>query len=72
MMNNREPTKLRLFVWTDFCRDYTAGLAFAIAKDETDARKLITKQHGYEPYQWGELKIYPITRRIAKSVSGGG
>ena len=30
---------LRLFVWDGFCPDYTSGLAFAIAEDETDARK---------------------------------
>lgn len=65
-------TKLRLFVWTDFCPDYTSGLAFAIAEDETEARKLISSQHGYEPYTWGTLAIYPVTQKIAKSVSGGG
>lgn len=62
---------LRLFVWTDFSPDYTSGLAFAIAKDETDARKQITKQRGYEVYTWGDLKIYPLTKRIARCVSGG-
>lgn len=63
---------LRLFVWTDFSPDYSSGLAFAIAKDETDARKQIVKQRGYEVYTWGTLKIYPLTKRIARSVSGGG
>ncbi len=64
--------KLRLFVWTGFCPDYTSGLAFAIAKDETDARKLIEKERGYDVYTWGDLTIYPLTKRIARSVSGGG
>lgn len=64
--------KLRLFVWTDFCPDYTSGLAFAIAKDETDARKMIEKERGYTVYTWGDLTIYPLTKRIARSVSGGG
>jgi len=63
---------LRLFVWTEFCPDYSSGLAFAIAKDETDARKLIERQRGYEVFTWGKLNIYPLTRRIAQSVSGGG
>lgn len=67
----KKPT-LRLFVWEDFCPDYTAGLAFAIAKDETDARKLIEKQRGYDVYSWGNLTIHPLGRRIARSVSGGG
>lgn len=48
--------KLRLFVWTGFCPDYTSGLAFAIAKDETDARKQIEKERGYTIYTWGDLK----------------
>ena len=63
--------KLRLFIWTDFSPDYTSGLAFAIAKDETDARKLIEKEHGDEVYTWGDLEIKPLSRRIARSVSGG-
>ena len=65
-------TKLRLFIWTGFCPDYSGGLAFAIAKDETDARKLIKKEMADEPYEWGELEIKPLTYRIARSVSGGG
>ena len=64
--------KLRLFVWTGFCPDYTSGLAFAIAKDETDARKQIEKDRGYTVYTWGDLTIYPLTKRIARSVAGGG
>ena len=34
-------SKLKLFVWTEFSPDYTSGLAFAIAKDEPEARKLV-------------------------------
>jgi len=65
-------TKLKLFIWTEFCPDYTDGLAFAIAKDETDARKLIKKEREYEVYEWGNLEIKPLSRRIARSVNGGG
>lgn len=68
----RRKTRLKLFVWTGFSPDYTSGLAFAIAKDETEARKLIEQDRGCGVYTWGELKIYPLTRKIAKSVSGGG
>lgn len=68
----RRKARLRLFVWERFCPDYTIGLAFAIAKDETEARKLIEQDRGCGVYFWGELKIYPLTRKIAKSVSGGG
>jgi len=62
---------LRLFIWTEFCPDYTNGLAFAIAKDESDARKLIKEERGFEVYAWGDLEIKPLSRRIARSVSGG-
>ena len=33
--------KLKLFVWEDVLADYFPGLAFAIAKDVNEARKLI-------------------------------
>ena len=64
-------TNLRLFIWTGFCPDYTSGLAFAIAKNETDARALIEKERGFEPYEWGTLEIRPLNRRVARCVSGG-
>ena len=65
-------TKLKLYIWKDFCPDYTSGLAFAIAKDETDARKLIEEEMGFTIYDWGELEVKPLSRRIARAVSGGG
>ena len=68
----RRKARLRLFVWTGFSPDYTSGLAFAIAKDETEARKLIEKKHGYSPSTWGDLEILPLTKKTAFSVSGGG
>ena len=65
-------SKLKLFIWTGFCPDYSDGLAFAIARDETDARKLVEKDRGFGVYDWGELEIKPLSRRIARSVSGSG
>jgi len=64
-------SRLKLFIWTDFCPDYTGGLAFAIAKDEADARTLIEKTRGYAVHDWGTLEIKPLSRRIARSVNGG-
>lgn len=64
--------KLRLYVWEDFSPDYTSGLAFAIAESEAKARKLIEKRRGYTVYEWGTLRVYPLTKRIARCVSGGG
>ena len=64
--------KLRLFIWTEFACDYTCGLAFAIARDEVEARKLIVKNRGYDPSEWGVLEIRRLDHRVARSVSGGG
>lgn len=69
---NRKKTNLRLFVWTAFSPDYTNGLAFAIAEDENEAKKLIEEERGYKVSEWGNLKIYPFTKKIAISVGGGG
>lgn len=67
----REP-RLRLFIWTGFCKDSTDGMAFAIAKDETEARKLVAEQRGGEPYKWGTLEVRRIDQRVARSVDGDG
>ena len=66
-------TKLKLFIWTGFCPDYSDGLAFAIAKNETDAKKLVEKErNNLNIYDWGDLEIRPLSRRVARCVSGGG
>ena len=62
---------MRLFIWTDFCPDYTSGLALAIAKTETDAKELVIKEYGCEPHQWGNLEIRRTDRRVARYVTGG-
>lgn len=64
--------KLKLFIWTEFCPDYSDGLAFAIAKDEAEARKLIIKNRGYEPYEWGDLEVRRLDHRVVRCVNGGG
>jgi len=63
---------MKLFIWTNFCPDYTSGLAFAIAKDEQEARELVIKEYGYEPYEWGELEVRRVDWRVARCVYGGG
>lgn len=68
---NENGNELRLFVWEGFSPDNTNGLAFAIAKNETEARILVEEENGSNIYCWGELKIYPITKRLAKCVEGG-
>lgn len=62
---------MKLFVWTNFSPDYSGGLAFAIAKDEADAKKLIEADRGCTIYNWGTLEVRRLDRRTAKSVSGG-
>jgi len=63
---------MKLFIWTGFCPDYTSGLAFAIAKDEPEARKLLIKEWGHEPYEWGDLEVRRLDWRVARAVRGGG
>jgi len=63
---------LKLFIWTSFCPDYSSGLAFAIAQDETEAREMVEKEMGYDIYVWGDLEIVPLTDKVARAVSGGG
>jgi hypothetical protein len=71
-MNKEE---LQLFVWEDVFRDYTAGIAFAIAHDEEEAIKEIL---GNNPdYKVDELKnkepqILPINKPYGNYVVGGG
>lgn len=62
--------KLRLYVWTNYSPDYTDGLAFAIARDEIEARKLVTKARGNEPFQWGTLTVHELGP-VAYEQSGG-
>ncbi len=63
--------KRKLYVWTDFCPDYSGGLAFAIAASEKSAKQLIMKNQGYEVYDWGTLTVHPLSRAVAFSVTGG-
>lgn len=64
--------ELKLFIWSDFARDYSGGLAFAIAENETQARRLVIQNLGYDSDDWGTLEIRPLTVRVARSVVGGG
>ena len=67
-----ERNKLKLFVWMNFSPDYTGGMAFAIAEDEIEARRLIEAFRGYDVSDWGELSVYPLSKKIARAVNGGG
>ncbi len=62
---------LQLYVWTDFCPDYTRGLAFAIASSEEEARKLIFAKGEREPYDWGCVEVRPLDQPTCEYVYGG-
>jgi hypothetical protein len=64
--------KLQLYIWTDFCPDYTPGLAFAVAETKEEAEHLIEKEHGFEVYNWGTLEVRPLNVKTARCVYGGG
>lgn len=63
---------MRLFVWEGFCPDYTDGLAFAIARNIEEAKKLVIESKGYTPFDWGTVREFPVTEPRAFCVSGGG
>ena len=37
---------LKLFVWEDVLKDYTAGVIFALAENVDEARELVLATHG--------------------------
>ena len=63
---------MRLFVWEGFCSDYTDGLAFAVAENIEQAREMVKKAKGYEPFDWGTLREFDLSSPVAFAVSGGG
>lgn len=62
--------KLKLFVWTNFCPDWTGGLAVALAENLEQAQEMIA---GKQPhiYTWGDLTVYELDQPMSESVSGG-
>jgi len=69
-MSKQRP-ELFLFVWTEFCPDYSDGLAFAIAETVEQAQKLIEQKRGYQGNDWGPVQQFPATEPIAFYVNGG-
>ncbi len=71
ILKSRRKCRLKLYIWTGFEPDWYDGLAFAIARSEKDARELVEDFYG-DVEEWGKLEVRPLTRRVARSVSGGG
>jgi len=67
-----EKQELFMFVWDQFCSDYTNGLAVAIAETVEQAQELVQQRQGYEVDDWGPVQQFPVTEPIAFCVSGGG
>lgn len=64
-------TPLKLFAFTDFNRDYSAGLAVALAPDKGSAEELIKKTHGRADFGNGDYEVCGIDKPVAFTVSGG-
>jgi len=62
---------MKLYVWTGYSPDWSDGLAFAIAENEVEAKKLIEEKRGFEIYTWGELEIHELNIPYANQVNGG-
>lgn len=63
---------LKVFVWEDFSRDYTSGLAVAIAENEAQARKMVCKAYGAGNPDFGGAPLVRRLGRCAFAVGGGG
>jgi len=85
-MNNLLTEKLKLlklFVWDNFCPDYSPGVAFAIAESEQQAKEMITRYFDSvtrsvewpdpiksEELNWGQVKTYKLTDKVAFAMEG--
>jgi len=65
---------LSLYVWDEFCPDYSGGLAFAIATDLDSARAAVLSKPSIDPQwvKWGPVTIHPITDGICYTRLGRG
>ena len=72
--------KLSLYVWTDVFSDWTDGIAFALARDPAQARRLICKEYvkkapGKENLAYCRKMLKPAPERIDTprgfQISGG-
>ena len=61
--------KLKLYVWGEFCPDYTEGLAFAIAESLDEAKEMLKKDFGFES-SYGPVTEHEI-KKTAYGVYGG-
>ncbi len=62
---------MKLFVWRDFRRDYTPGIAFAMANTEAQARKIIWTEHVRRGDAWAKEIVAKELDRPADDVFAG-
>lgn len=63
---------LKLYVWEDCFRDWSAGLGVAIAEDSDEARRLLVEKIGYTHDDLAHPPaVYELTERVAFFVHGG-
>ena len=67
---------MKLYVWTDFERDWAGGLAFAIAQDEAGARNSIrfkfqsNQKLDRDPDFGHQMKVYELDSPVAHWCRG--
>jgi hypothetical protein len=66
-----EESKLKLFVWTEFCPGYTPGLAFALAYTKAEAKAAVVAIYGCEPSEWGKCRVHRVESGRAEAIGGG-
>ena len=61
----------KLYVWDEYCPvGFDNGIAFAIADSEDEARVAVSNGAGISPWEWGSVKVYPVTDTVAFSRVG--
>lgn len=69
--------KLKLYVWTNFCKDYGPGLAFAVAENLLEAKAMVIKEYydscflDQEWIRWGDLHVHDLDEKVVFMVPGG-
>lgn len=74
MTKTRKRLPLRLYVWANVLRDYTAGVMFALASSPEAARKAIIKAYPDYDTVVSDLASEPqvVTKTEGFAVWGGG
>ena len=58
----KEIQELKLFVWPEFDPDYIAGLAFAIAETEEDAKRIVKLRY-MNVGEWGQVTVHSLKHK---------